>query len=100
FRERVGLGGIDAFASGFCAFSDCHGRYPFTSRPIERAEPSTIFMAASMVLQFKSFILAAAISLTCALVTEPAMSRQGVLEPLSSLAAFLRECDIGGVLSS
>ena len=38
--------------------------YPFTCRPIERAEPSTIFIAASMVVAFKSFILASAISLT------------------------------------
>ena len=64
FSERIGLGGIDAFASRFCAFSGCHCPYPFTSRPIERAEPSTIFMAASTVLQFRSFIFCSAISLT------------------------------------
>ena len=64
FRERIGLGGVDAFTGSFCALSDCHCPYPFTSRPIERAEPSTIFMAASMVVQFKSFIFCSAISLT------------------------------------
>jgi len=42
---------------------------PPTSRPIERAEPSTIFMADSMVSQFKSFIFFSAISRTCARVT-------------------------------
>src|SRR6185436_13770264 len=64
FHERIGLGGIDAFTNLLGALSGCHRRYPFTSRPIERAEPSTIFMAASTVLQFRSFILAWAISLT------------------------------------
>ena len=32
------------------------------------------------------------------LVTWPATSRPGALEPLSSFAAFLRKCDTGGVL--
>ena len=54
-------------------------------------------MADSIVSQFKSFIFCSAISRTCALVTEPATSRPGVFEPLSSLAAFLRKCDTGGV---
>ncbi len=57
-------------------------------------------MAASIVSQFKSFIFCSAISRTCALVTEPAISLPGVFEPLSSLAAFLRKCDTGGVRSS
>jgi len=39
-------------------------------------------IAASIVSQFKSFIFCSAISRTCALVTEPAMSRPGVFEPL------------------
>ena len=74
-----------------------HGAYSLTSMPIERAEPSTMRMAASMVSQFKSFIFFSAISLTCALVTAPAVSRPGVFEPLSSLAAFLMKYETGGV---
>ena len=39
-------------------------------------------MAASIVSQLRSFIFFSAISLTCALVTLPALSRPGVFEPL------------------
>ena len=46
-------------------------------------------IAASMVSQLRSFIFCWAISRTCALVTVPALSRPGVFDPLSSLAAFL-----------
>ena len=38
--------------------------YPFTSRPIDRAEPSMISIAASISFAFRSFIFASAISLT------------------------------------
>src|SRR5260370_24002272 len=71
-------------------------RYPATSRPIERAEPSTIFMADSMVSQLRSFIFFSAISRTCALVTAPALSRPGAFEPDWIFAACLRKWDIGG----
>src|SRR5258707_15883008 len=71
-------------------------RYPATSRPIERAEPSTIFMADSMVSQLRSFIFFSAISRTCARVTLPALSRPGAFEPDWILAACLRKKDIGG----
>ena len=57
--------------------------------PMERAEPSTMRIAASMVSQLRSFIFCWAISRTCALVTLPAFSRPGVFDQLSSLAAFL-----------
>src|SRR4029077_3100452 len=100
FRDRVGLVAIDAFAGDFGAFSHWHVRHSVTDRPIERAEPSIIFMAASMVSQFKSFIFCCAISRTWLLETSPTGSRPGVLEPLSSFAAFLRKYDTGGVLSS
>src|SRR5262249_44599435 len=66
--ERIKLLAIDTLAGLLQTFSNCHDRYPATSTPIDRAEPSTIFMAASMVSQFRSFILAWAISRTCALV--------------------------------
>src|SRR5215467_8814313 len=71
--------------------------YPFTSIPIERAEPSMRSIALSMSLALRSFILASAIWRTWALVTEPAKSRPGAFEPLDSLAAFLRKYDAGGV---
>jgi hypothetical protein len=57
--------------------------------PIERAEPSTIFMAASIVVQFKSFIFCSAISRTCFLLSEPTKSRPGAFEALCRPAAFL-----------
>src|SRR5690242_6164464 len=90
-RDRIGLFPVDALASYFRTFSDCHDRYSVTERPIERAEPSTIFIAASMVSQLRSFIFCSAISRTCFLVTCPTGSRPGVFEPLSSLAAFFRK---------
>src|SRR4029079_916215 len=93
--ERIELCAIAALTGLLQTFSDCHDRYPATSTPIERAEPSTIFMADSMVSQFRSFILASAISRTCALVTAPALSRPGSFEPDVSLAAFLMKKDIG-----
>src|SRR6185437_11653959 len=99
-RERIELLAINTLAGFFQTFSDCHVRYPATSRPIERAEPSTIFMAASTVSQFKSFIFFSAISRTCALVTLPALSRPGAFEPDWILAACLRKKDIGGVFIS
>ncbi len=49
--ERVELVAVDAFAGRLRALSDmCHRSYPATWRPIERAEPSTIFIAASIVV--------------------------------------------------
>jgi hypothetical protein len=88
--ERIKVFAINALACFGRPFSKiCHGAYSRTSMPIERAEPSIIFMAASIVEQFKSFIFFSAISLTCALVTAPTLSRPGALEPLSSFAAFL-----------
>src|SRR6202035_4210401 len=74
--------------------------YPATSRPIERTEPSTLFMADSMVSQLRSFIFFSAISRTCALVTLPALSRPGAFDPDWILAACLRKKDIGGVFIS
>src|SRR6478609_4913034 len=89
--DRIGLLAIDTLAGLLRAFSDCHGCYSVTARPIERAEPSIIFIAASTVSQFKSFIFCSAISRTCFLLTCPTGSRPGVFDPLSSLAAFLRK---------
>src|ERR1700730_17263955 len=101
FVERVELLPIDALAGLHNAFSVArHDRYSLTSMPIDRAEPSTIRIADSTVSQFRSFIFCSAISLTCALVTSPALSRPGVLEPDSTFAAFLRKKETGGVLIS
>src|SRR5215470_7195083 len=98
--DGVELGAIDAFARLDRALAEIGHGQPSTSMPIDRAEPSTIFMAASIVSQLRSFIFCCAISLTCALLTLPTLSRPGVFEPLSSLAAFLRKYDIGGVFIS
>ena len=56
-----------------------------------------IFIACSMELAFKSFILISAISRSCACVTVPALARPGSLAPLPTLAAFFRRKDAGGV---
>src|SRR5260370_287263 len=96
--QRIKLGAVDALADGRGTLSELdHGAYPATSIPIERAEPSTMRIAASMVSQFKSFIFCWAISRTCALVTVPARSRPGVFDPLSSFAAFLMKKDTDAV---
>src|SRR5215470_610483 len=77
-----------------------HGNYSLTSRPIERAEPSIIRIADSIVSQLRSFIFCSAISFTCALVTVPALSRPGALAPAWMFAAFLRKKETGGVFIS
>ncbi len=58
---------------------------------MERADPSIMRMAASIVSQFKSFIFCSAISRTCALVTEPATSRPGRLRAAFELRRLLEE---------
>jgi hypothetical protein len=62
-------------------------RYPHLM-PIERAEPSIMRMAASIVLQLRSFIFCSAISLTCH--GHPALSRPGALAP-DDLRGLLEE---------
>src|SRR5204863_3528473 len=94
--ERVGLRRVDAFAGLGDAFSSTHDQAP-TWMPIDRADPSTMRIADSTVSQLRSAIFFSAISLTCALVTLATLSRPGVFEPPSILAAFLRKYDIGGV---
>src|SRR5262249_41596137 len=90
FLDRIELAAIDPLARRNGTFAELgHDGYSLTSMPMERAEPSTMRMAASMVSQFKSFIFFSAISLICALLRLPTCSRPGVFDPLSSLAAFL-----------
>src|SRR3989338_6485387 len=55
----------------------------FTSTPIERAEPATMFIAASKSLALRSRIFFSAISFTCAFVSEPIFSVFGRPEPFS-----------------
>src|SRR5262249_22303515 len=99
--QRVELGAVDAVARRPRAFSEIgHFSYPTTSSPMDFAEPSTMRMAASTVVQLRSFIFFSAISLTCSLVTEPTAPRPGVLAPLWILAAFLRKWETGGVFIS
>lgn len=68
------------------------------STPIERAVPSTIFMAASMSLALRSGILVWAISRTWSLVSLPTFSLCGAPEPFCTPAAFLMSSAAGGVL--
>ena len=68
------------------------------STPIDRAVPSTIFIAASMSLALRSGILVWAISRTWSLVSLPTFSLCGTPEPLLSPAAFLISSAAGGVL--
>ena len=65
--------------------------YPFTSIPIEPAEPDDDLHRTFNAVAFRSFIFASAISRTCLVVTEPTTSRLGVFAPDFSLAAFFRK---------
>src|SRR5580693_3411521 len=65
--------------------------------PIDRAVPAMIFDAASIVLAFRSGILAWAISRTWAEVSEPTFVLCGSALPLSTPAAFLISSGAGGV---
>src|SRR4029078_5669226 len=69
-----------------------------TWRPIARAEPSMIFVAAAMSFAFRSFILASAISASCERLIVPALSLPGSFEPDLIRAAFFRRKEAGGVL--
>src|SRR5580692_7803848 len=69
-----------------------------TVRPIDRAVPSMIFSAASIVVALRSGILVWAISRTCAGVTEPTFVVSGSPLPLATPAAFLSSSAAGGVL--
>src|SRR4029077_13181149 len=65
FVDRIKLFAINAFSHFLRPFSElCHGPYSVTSMPIERADPSTMRMADSMLSQFKSLSFCWAISLT------------------------------------
>src|SRR5262249_61509847 len=98
FLDGIEVAAVDPLACRNGRFAELgHDGYSLTSMPMDRAEPSTMRMAASMLSQFKSFIFFSAISLTCALLTVPATSRPGVFDPLSSFAAFLMKYDTGGV---
>ncbi|MNV04167.1 hypothetical protein D3C71_944580 [compost metagenome] len=62
--ENVKLVGIHTFADLLNALCYLGHDQPTTSRPMARAEPSTIAIAPSMSAAFRSFILASAIVLT------------------------------------
>src|SRR5262249_44794091 len=88
--QRIKLGAVDAFADSGSAFSKVgHGNYSATSMPMERADPSTMRIAASIVSQLHSLLFRWASSGPWAWVTLRARSLPGVFEPLSSFAAFL-----------
>src|SRR5207248_3423930 len=66
-----------------------HAHQSSTSRPIERAVPATIFIAASISLAFRSGIFSSAILRTWARVTFPTFWRFEVGLPFSMPASFL-----------
>src|SRR5215470_11812051 len=68
-----------------------------TSRPIERAVPATVLIAASSVWQFKSGSLVFAISSTCFAVTVPTLFLFGSADPFAMFAARFSRIDAGGV---
>jgi hypothetical protein len=67
---------------------------------MERAVPSTTFMAPSMSRAFRSGILVSAISRSCSRVTVPTFSRCGSGEPFSTPAALRSSPAAGGVFST
>src|SRR5512141_1668056 len=68
--------------------------------PIERAVPSTCFIAPSMLMAFRSFILSSAISRTCLRLTLPTLSLFGTPEPFSTPAALRKSTAAGDVFST
>src|SRR5262249_7284867 len=93
--DRVLLLAIDLLGSLLVLLP---GHDQTTSRPIERAAPSTVRTAASMSVVLRSGSFSAAMSRTCFLVTLPTLFLLGVPEPFSMPAAFLRRMAAGGVL--
>src|SRR5690606_40199202 len=74
------------------------GSQSLTSMPIERAVPSTIFIAASMSLALRSGIFVSAISHSCWREIVPTFDLLGSDEPLSTRAAWRIKAAAGGVL--
>ena len=66
--------------------------------PIFRAVPSTIFLALSILLVFKSGNLIVAISSNWALVIEPTVTLLGVADTFLIFAALTNKTEAGGVL--
>src|SRR4029077_7368382 len=64
-----------------------HRSYSTTSRPIERAVPSTIFIAASGSYALRSFCSSSTTWRCCCRVTRPSFSRFGLAAPFSTPAA-------------
>ena len=69
----------------------CQKCQPSTLKPMERAVPSIMRMAASTPEALRSFILSVAISFTWSFVTVPTTSLEGVLEALAPWAVGLFE---------
>src|SRR6266446_5125878 len=73
-------------------------RYSMTSRPIDRAVPSIIFIAASVSYALRSLRLVSTMVRSCCRVTRPIFSRFGFGDPFSTPAARLSRFTVGGVL--
>src|ERR1051326_3652844 len=80
------------------AFDNQQSGYPITSRPIERAVPRTVLIAASSDSAFKSGSFVFAISSTCFAVTVPTLFLFGSADPFAMLAARFNSTAAGGVL--
>src|SRR5438105_1752724 len=77
-----------------------HPAYSTTSRPIERAVPSIIFMAGSGSYALRSLLFSSTICRSCWRVTRPIFSRFGLGEPLSTPAARFNSWTAGGVFKT
>ena len=71
--------------------------YSVISTPIERAVPSTTFIAASRLKAFKSGSFFSAIADTWALVNFPTLALFGVAEPLANFNSFLIRAETGEI---
>ena len=65
--------------------------------PIFRAVPSTIFIALSSLVVFKSGSLILAISSSCTFVIDPTFIKFGAEDPFLIFAALTNKTDAGGV---
>mmetsp|Transcript_48081 Transcript_48081/g.111378 ORF Transcript_48081/g.111378 Transcript_48081/m.111378 type:complete len:280 (+) Transcript_48081:182-1021(+) len=110
YSRRAGSVGGSATLCQSCRSLNpiCHDKWSIpwnihsslTVMPMFRAVPSTVRIADSTLLVFRSGSFTLAISSTCALVTVPATVAprpKGWPEPLDTPAAFLRSSDAGGV---
>src|SRR5690606_5014331 len=97
--QRIAEAHLARYAGGrLPVFLAVPGHQSTTWIPMERAVPSIIRMAASMLAALRSGSFSSAISRTCLRVTWPTFSRLGAEAPFSIPAALRRSTAAGGVL--